>query len=47
MPVVVGKETTVRVTFCATCDTEYQYSCWVIATRNGMTFHKVELEQVA
>ena len=47
LPVLVDKESVVRVAVCKKCGDEYQYSAWVMFTRNDRTFHKVELERVA
>lgn len=47
LPVVVDKESVVRVTICNKCGDEFQYSAWVFFTRSEKTFTKVELERVA
>ena len=46
LPVIVGKENTVRVSICGHCHDEWRYSAWVIAARHGMTYTKIELEGV-
>jgi len=47
LPVVIDKQSIVRVAICKKCGDEFQYSAWVLFTRNGTTFHKVELEKAA
>jgi ribosomal protein L37AE/L43A len=47
LPVVIDKQSIVRVTICKKCGDEFQYSAWVMFVRNDKTFHKVELERTA
>lgn len=47
LPVVVGKQSIVRVAICRGCGDEFQYSAWLLFVRQDKTFHKVELEKVA
>lgn len=53
LPVIVDKESVVRVTICKKCGDEFEYSAWVIlsklnkdATKN-LTMTKIELERIA
>ncbi len=47
LPVIAGKQNTVRVAICKQCGDEYTYSAWVMLTRKDRTFTKIELERVA
>lgn len=47
LPVNIDKQSIVRVAICKKCGDEFQYSAWVIFTRNDKTFHKIEFEKTA
>lgn len=47
LPVIVDKQSVVRVAICKTCGDEFQYSAWLLFVREGKTFHKIELEKLA
>ena len=47
LPVVIDKQSIVRVAICQKCGDEFQYSAWLLFVRNDKTFHKIELERVA
>lgn len=47
LPVVIDKQSVVRVAICKKCGDEYEYSAWLMFVRKDKTFHKIELEKVA
>jgi hypothetical protein len=43
LDVQVGRKSTTRTTSCRLCGNRYEYSCWVLTTGPGGTFHQVDL----